>query len=92
MSSEPGKKKKNSQPSRVFSIFVGSVVNILLRDTTTKDENSSLTINGILLDECDDYFYLGSEIDVNCAVSKKAIGLIMFDNQPEEKPFGTVEQ
>lgn len=84
MPSKKGVQRKKT--SKIYSIFVGSQISVVIKG------QNSLTITGILLDECAEYLYLGSPEEVNAAVPKDNIGAVLVEGTEIEIPKGTIRQ
>lgn len=82
MNSENAKPKKKQQHnySKVFEVFVGSTVTIMIRSSNPNSESgiSNMMFSGYLLDECNTFFYLGAEVDeIQAAINKSEIVSIL---------------
>ena len=100
MSSENEKPKKKQQHnySRIFDYFAGGVVTIMIKGKSASNESeiSSMMFSGYLLDECENFYYLGALDEVQAALSKTEILSIMIadaDQEPDiEIPKGSAIQ
>mgnify|MGYP003481009216 CR=1 FL=1 len=84
MPSKKGVQRKKT--SKIYDIFVGCQISVVVK------VQNSLTITGILLDECTDYVYLGSTEEVNAAIPKDNIGVVLVESAEIEIPQGTIRQ
>jgi hypothetical protein len=90
MTSENEKKQKKQQTSSaLFETFVGSFISVMMKNlkaySTQNKKISNLLLSGYLLDECDDYFYLGESGDaVTGAIRKDEIAAIMMGDEVVE--------
>lgn len=100
MNSEKGKRQKKRliKSNIYFEVFIGSYINVILKNVKMRNPNSKNIVNamfaGILLETDDDNIYLGNDQgEINLALSKNDIAATFCeDNQIEEIPFGTVRQ
>lgn len=85
----------------MYHIFVGAYVTLAIKDLMGNSQDNrfaNLMIGGVLLDECEDYLYIGSEEEVVSAIKKEqVIGVFLEDsgiggNKEYEIPPGTVRQ
>jgi hypothetical protein len=103
MSSEKRKQQKN-QPqitySRIFEEFAGSYVTIAVKSLKGDGGGKKVTnimLAGYLLDECEDFYYIGeSAAEIFAAVKKDDVATIMLGGEDHvtdiEIPEGSVEQ
>jgi hypothetical protein len=75
-----GKEKRQKKPvqnfSRVYDVFVGTLVAVFLKGQARASKNSILFV-GYLLDECDDFFYLGADANsISAAIKKDTVASI----------------
>lgn len=79
MSSEHEKKQKKTQVtfSRVFEVFVGNYVEVIIKSIKLRHSDgisSNMAIGGYLLDECDRYFYIGiTPHEISSAILKSDV-------------------
>lgn len=84
------KKKTSKRTGYTFitNTFLGQQVTTVLKNiksNTGKGTIANLMFTGILLDECEDYLYLGNDDgDIHAAVKKTDIGTVLAGNYAEE--------
>lgn len=84
-------RKVAQKKSRCFDIFVGEHVAIIFNKVSSSDIG---TVKGVLMDHCDENYYLGSGKEIFAAVRKEDVGIMLLDDmETEEKPpLGTIQQ
>lgn len=91
MPSEKGKRKKKQQQtySLLFEIFCGSYVNIFVKNikssATRAGKVNNVMLAGFLLDEDEEYYFLGqTPEEVFCAVAKSEMAAMMTADEGAE--------
>jgi len=103
MNSEKGKRLRKPKPtfSRLYDTFVGNVVTIIVKNVKgyggTAAKVSNLMFAGYMLDECDEYIYVGQTADsVSAAIKKDEIATVVLgdtlDQEDIELPEGSEMQ
>lgn len=66
--------------SRAYDIFVGTMVTLIVRGIRGKEQGkvTNIMLGGYLLDECDNYFYIGANsLEIHSAVNKRDVAAII---------------
>lgn len=86
-------KEQPQKSSRLYDVFVGTTVQIMVKLTKESEDGvmSSIAIEGYLLDEDDEYYYVGTNpIEIAGAVKKSEVAVVMSSEPSEyELPEGT---
>lgn len=86
-------KKKIVEPkfSRAYDVFVGTMVTLVIRGIKGRDSGkiTNIMLGGYLLDECDQYYYIGaSSLEIHSAVAKRDVAAIISgDVEPRTDEF-----
>lgn len=93
----PAKKKTQPAPaaipnfSRAYDVFVGTMVTLVVRGIKGRSQGkiTNIMLGGYLLDECEDYFYIGaSSLEIHSAVKKIDVSAIIsgdIGGQPQDE-------
>ena len=89
MSSENGERLKKSRKnySRAFEVFGGEYVTLVVKSIKggNKGKIINLMLAGYLIDECEDYFYIGENMsEIFASVRKDEVASFMKGDASEE--------
>ncbi len=80
--------KKQLMTSRLYDIFVGQQVNLFVKNISMSNgegQAASVIIAGYLLDECEDFFYIGSSpLEVYAAIRKLDVASVTLSDVEEQ--------
>lgn len=82
-------RKKDASYSRLFEEFAGSYITIAVRSLKGSQKTNKIIANvmlaGYLLDECEDYYYIGENSkEIFAAVKKTDVSTIMLGGEGAE--------
>lgn len=67
--------------SKIFETFSGSFVSIIVKNMrgSGQDKINNLALGGYLLDECEEYYYIGeTPMEVTAAIKKDSVAAVIL--------------